>query len=582
MNRIACLLSMVCIASCVSTNVVEGGPDPRAALAPLSSSTATPSTSNSASTSTSTSTSGSASPATSTPASTTTTAISTTPTTQGATVFARAPILLPSTTDPLVVVRVVFAAGSSDDPQGQAGATQLLARWMLEATQRLSGEELRNTLMPMAAELGVNIDKDNIAFVGRVHRDHAAAFLAIIGDVITAPRLEPADFARLRTSQIADIETGLRSNSDEDLQRVALELALYDDALWANNNNNNNNNRDTAVKHPYAHATDGTVAGLTSLTPAQLAAHRLQVLTRDRLSIGFAGGFQQADVDALISRLSTLPATGAVRASLPTASMPAANRLLVIEKPSAGTALSLGFVLPQLNRDHPDYVAMKLAETWWGEHRNLVGHLFHSMREVRGLNYGNYAYMEYFEEAPGTTFDEFHNTRRQQYFSMWVRPVEHINRNFALKMAMWELQRFVRDGIPSDEELQKVKSFVQGYWLSKEQEPTRRLGYALDAAMSEQTVPHAALAAAAAQLTRAQVNEAIARHLRSSGVTMVAVTDNAKAMTERLVGAQSTPMRMATPPSAAVRAENNDIERLDLGLTNTNIVVVKPAALMQN
>mgnify|MGYP001569089412 FL=1 len=129
--------------------------------------------------------------------------------------------------------------------------------------------------------------------------------------------------------------------------------------------------------------------------------------------------------------LEALPFSSGERAPAPPPASPDANVLLIVDKPSAGTAISLGFPLADLSRTHPDYAALKLAETWFGEHRNLIGHLFDSMREKRGLNYGDYAYVEHFAQEGWSTYEQLNIPRRTQYFSIWNRPVQHNNRMFA-------------------------------------------------------------------------------------------------------------------------------------------------------
>jgi zinc protease len=533
-----------CALSCVSTQEVNGGPDPRASLAPLPGApTELPAV------------------ATPTPAATSGPAVANTAVV--AIAVDRPAVWLPSDSDPLVAVRIVFASGSRDDPPTMPGLTALTAKLMVEGGQRHNGEAIRAMMMPMAAELSVRVDTDHTAFVGRVHRDHADKYIELLVELLTAPLLDPVDFERLREAAIAEIEQGIRSDDDEQLQRQALHSTIFGGAA-----------------HPYRHLSIGSVEGLHRCTVAALADHRAAVFTQQRMWMGLAGGFAPAHADALRRGLGLLPSSSGVRPPLPPPPSVISNQMVVIDKPAAGTAISLGFALQELDRDHPDYVAMKVAETWFGEHRNLAGHLFHSMREVRGLNYGDYAYVESFEQAPGTTYDDFHNLREQQTFSMWIRPVQHQNRAFAVRMAAWELQRFVQQGIPSDEEFTRIVSFVQGYWPAKDQDASRRLGYAIDAMLSGQQMPHSSLPTAASKLTRREVNAAIARHLRADRLTFVVVTTGGEAFVQELLG-KATPMTYATPPSPATRLEDEQIEGFDVRLVRSSVRVVKPSDLFQ-
>ena len=79
-----------------------------------------------------------------------------------------------------------------------------------------------------------------------------------------------------------------------------------------------------------------------------------------------------------------------------------APRFLLVEKPSAPTAISMGMTW-DVRRGDPDFPALVVAVSALGEHRQgSAFRLFKELREVRGLNYGAYAYPEHFVQAPGS------------------------------------------------------------------------------------------------------------------------------------------------------------------------------------
>lgn len=463
--------------------------------------------------------------------------------------------------DPIVNVRIVFQAGSADDPPGKEGLAALTAKLMRQGTVKLSASELSHTLFPWAAELDVQVDKDTIVFMGRAHQDHADAWTDVLLDVVMHPRLDAKDFARLQDEQRAYLESTLRTGNDEALQREALELALYQRA------------------HPYGHTPAGTVKGLAALTLDDVRAFMAANLTRDRCVLGVSGGASPKLVKRMQAALESLPFASGERVVPAAPPTPGASTATIIDKPAAGTAISVGFVVSELSRAHPDYPAMKLAETWFGEHRNLIGHLFDSMREKRGLNYGDYAYVEHFQQEGWSTFEKLNITRRTQYFSMWIRPVEHKNRLFALRQSLWELDKFATQGIPDDESFQRVQSFVQGYWRSKEQEPMRALGYQIDRVLTGLPFDRDGLRAAVTALTRAEVNAAIKRHLRADKLAIVVVTEDAAALVKDINAKVPSPLITSGKPEQKLADENKIIEAFDLGVAAERIVVVQPSTL---
>lgn len=475
--------------------------------------------------------------------------------------------------DPIVNLRVVFRAGSADDEPGKEGTAALAARLMRQATQNLSTTELANALFPWAAEIDTQVDKETIVFTGRVHQDHAAAFAQLFLDVILHPRLDPGDFDRLRAEHKAYLERTLRTGNDEALQREALEVMLYDRG-------------GRKEGHRYRHTPMGTVQGLQRMQLDDVKAFVASHLTRDAAVLGISGGASPAFVDQLTAGLESLPFSEEhddepPRSAASAPALPGRNEALLIDKPAAGSAISLGFVLPELSRTHPDYAAMKLAETWFGEHRNLIGHLFDSMREKRGLNYGDYAYVEHFRQEGWSTYEQLNIPRRTQYFSMWIRPVEHKNRLFALRQAVWELDKFAKNGIPDDESFRRVQSFVQGYWRAKEQEPMRRLGYLVDRALTSMPYDRDELRARVRTLTRAEVNAAVARHIHADRLSIVVVTQDAKQLAAEIAAGTSSPITYAAKVPEGQLAEDRVIERFDLGLTPDAVRVVSPDSLFE-
>ena len=70
--------------------------------------------------------------------------------------------------------------------------------------------------------------------------------------------------------------------------------------------------------------------------------------------------------------------------------------------------------------------------------------LYQRIREVRGMNYGDYAYPEHFEQDGWGTFPLANVARRDQYFSIWLRPLRPEQAHFAIRLAIHELRAMAR------------------------------------------------------------------------------------------------------------------------------------------
>jgi hypothetical protein len=96
---------------------------------------------------------------------------------------------------------------------------------------------------------------------------------------------------------------------------------------------------------------------------------------------------------------------------------------LLVEKNTRSVAYSLGFPM-DVKRGDPDYPALLLMQSYFGPHRMSGGRLFQRIREIRGINYGDYAYIEYFPRGMFLMDPSPNLARRGQIFQIWIRPVE--------------------------------------------------------------------------------------------------------------------------------------------------------------
>jgi zinc protease len=462
---------------------------------------------------------------------------------------------LPSASSPLVAVRFLFRAGSQDDPRGKEGLAALTAAMVAEGgTKELPYDEILKRFYPMAAGLDGECRKEVTVFSGVVHRDNLAKYEALATAMIATPRFAAEDFERLRNEALDYVTKTLRGGNDEELGKWTLQVALYQG-------------------HPYGHVDRGTVAGLKAITLDDVKAFHRKHYARGALRVGVAGGAERAFVDKVESDLSALPSEAPAPPELPRPERPRGLEITVVEKPTDSTAISLGFPLDVTRRDD-DFYALAVANSYLGEHRTFNGKLMQDLRGKRGLNYGDYSYVEDFIQEGMSTFPVPNNPRRQQYFSIWIRPVPHDKAAFALRGALWELDRLIESGM-SDEDFEATRSYLLNYSKLWVQTLSRRLGYAMDGAFYGRNDLVAELAERLPKLTAKKVHEAVRRHLRASGMKVAIVTKDAKALRAVLESGKPTPITYDTQGTPEeVLAEDKTIAAYPLKDVSVKIVPV--------
>jgi zinc protease len=174
---------------------------------------------------------------------------------------------------PQVEVKLLFTAGSANDPAGKEGLAALAAAMISEAgSKALRIDEINKALYPMAGAFGSSADKGMTAFTLSIHRDNWKKFFDIVLPQLLTPGFRTEDFQRLKDSQVNSLKQDLRNANEEELGKEELINRIY-------------------AGTPYAHTVLGTIAGLNAITLDDVRNFIAQNYTRGNLVIGISGDF---------------------------------------------------------------------------------------------------------------------------------------------------------------------------------------------------------------------------------------------------------------------------------------------------
>ena len=191
------------------------------------------------------------------------------------------------------------------------------------------------------------------------------------------------------------------------------------------------------------------------------------------------------------------------------------------------------------------------------------------------MNYGDYSYIEDFIQEGRSTFPVPNNPRRQQYFSIWIRPVPSDKAVFALRAALWELDRLVEQGM-SPADFEATRSFLLNYSKLWVQTLSRRLGYAIDGEFYGRKDLVTELAERLPKLTVEQVNAAVRKHLKPAGMKVAIVAQDAAELREILTASKPSPITYDTQGTPEdVLAEDKQIAVFPLKDVSVKIVPVE-------
>jgi zinc protease len=418
---------------------------------------------------------------------------------------------------------------------------------------------VEDALFPMAASLNVQVDKEMTAFTGSTHVDNLAEYYKLLRARLLDPGWREDDFKRIRDDLIDEIKSDLRNN-DEELGKEVLPENVFQGT-------------------PYAHYSGGTVSSLEKLTLEDVKQFYHAHYSQSNLYLTIAGGFSPAFLEAMKKDFRHLPEGAGFRPRPKLAKLVEGNRVIIVEKDTRSVAFSLGFPLA-ITRTAADYPALLLAASYLGQHRMSSGLLYREMREQRGLNYGDYAYIEYFPLGMYLMEPPPNLARRQQMFQLWIRPVEPQNAVFALRLAVYELNKLVKDGIPEDG-FERTREFLTKHANVLTRTRSAELGYAVDSIWYG--IPNYVeyLKTALAKLTRDDVNRVIRQYLRTNRMVIVAVTNHADELKRQLTSGEPSPITYNSPKPAAITDVDKVVEKWPLNLRPEDIQIIPASKVFE-
>jgi len=472
-------------------------------------------------------------------------------------------VLLPNRS-PLVSFRILFMTGSADDPRDKEGLASLTAAMLAEGGSRIrTYAEITEAMYPMATSFQWQVDKEMTVFSGSTHLDNLDKYYALIREMLLDPGFREDDFKRLKEDAINYLKTSLRGGNDEELGKEVLYTMIYPST------------------HGYGHENRGAVGTLEKMTIKDVRDFYHNNFTQANLVVGLAGGYPERFPKQLNSDFAKLP-TGAitqVKEKLSQPKLEPGTKVEIVQRETRSTAISLGFPIG-VTRPHKDWPALAVVASYFGQHRSSNSYLYQRLREARGLNYGDYAYIEYFPRGMFQFQPDPNLGRRQQIFQIWIRPVEPQNGHFVLRAALYEYDRLVRDGM-SKEAFESTREFLSKYVNVLTATQDAQLGYALDSRYYRIADFPSYMREQLAKLTLEDVNRAIRTYLKSDAMRIAIVTKDAAGIRDSILGSKPSPIAYSAVMPREIKDEDKIIEVYKINVKPTDVIIVPVEKVFQ-
>lgn len=270
---------------------------------------------------------------------------------------------------PLVAATAILRGGAVADPEGRAGLANLVASLVEKGAGDRDAEQFAAAVDASGGMLSSRADLESITVSGNFLARDADLMVELLADMLLRPRLDEAEFEKLRERSINFI----RAAKDTNLNAL---LPIYGQAFLFG-------------AHPYGNPVSGSETSLAAIGHDDILEFYEQQLGGDRLVIAVTGDF---DAAAMIAKLTA--AFGDWRAAatpLPEVPRPvpqSGRRVLLIDKPGATqTYFWLGNV--GVERDYAKRAALDIANTVFGGRYTSM--LNTELRMKSGLTYGAHA-----------------------------------------------------------------------------------------------------------------------------------------------------------------------------------------------
>ncbi|HUQ06738.1 MAG TPA: pitrilysin family protein [Kofleriaceae bacterium] len=265
---------------------------------------------------------------------------------------------------PLVSVRVLHAAAGTREDGAQTGLAAMTADVLDEATPTRSAVELPEELERLGARLAIATGVDGAVLSLDTLAETLEPALGIAADMVIRPRLDPADFERIKAERVADL--ALRPDEPRAIAAIVFEQLVFG-------------------THPYASPGGGWSETVGAFTLDDVKTFHATHYAPKVTAIVVAGDVTRAQLEPMLARTwGTWKATAKVA---PAPAKPKAARpvLAFVDRPGAPQSV---ITLGRLGPDAADKRRAELDVINTAVGGSFAARLNARLREELGYTYG--------------------------------------------------------------------------------------------------------------------------------------------------------------------------------------------------
>jgi len=266
---------------------------------------------------------------------------------------------------PIVSAAFMFRSGAACDPAGRNGLASIVAEMLDEGAGDRDALGIAAELEQLGADLWLASGRDGSQLSMQAPRETFPAAMAIAAEILVRPRLEDADWQRVRN----DRRTGViqRRDQPEAVVNVVSDRTLFGDA------------------HPYGQPVDGLERTIDAITLDDVRAFHAVHYRPNHASLVVAGDFDDAALQGELERMLSAWQPGRAPPSARPQPWPDRPRLVIVDRPAAPQSI-VRMVAPGIDRFAPERPGLSMLNAILGG--SFTSRLNFNLREKHGYTYG--------------------------------------------------------------------------------------------------------------------------------------------------------------------------------------------------
>ncbi len=328
-------------------------------------------------------------------------------------------------------IKAVLLSGAMYDPMDKAGATNMMAEFILRGTKRKSRTAFQNAVERLGATIESDTSHDAIYIYGEVIAENTIPFLELLEEALLQPAFRMKEFTQLK-KEISDDLLYLK-NDNMSLAKLAIQREIFSG---------------TPLEFPLS----GTIRTIKNINIKTILDSYNRAFKRENFVFAISSPLSEKTIKDKITKLwlkypkrKEKPATPKI-----TLNIPSSPKIIVINKtvPSTGSIIMAqrGIKIQDTSR-----YTLLVGNYAFGL-RPLISRLFKIIRSEHGWTY-----------SIGSSYEAINNLSSQEgVFGIYASPsVEHSFSVIEKSLQMWK--EFLENGLSKEEFKLSKEGLINSY-----------------------------------------------------------------------------------------------------------------------